>query len=344
MNSEFMMALEEICAEKNISKDVLLETIQAALISAYKRNYNTSQNNVFVDIDNNTGSVRVYAQKEAVDNVEDDQLQISVEEAKKIKKIYEVGDMVDIEVTPMSFGRIAAQTAKQVVMQRIREAERTNIYEEFSKKEHTVVEGVIQRIEKKNIYLDVGSTETYLPPSEQIITEKYDFHQHLKVYVTEVKKTTKGPLITVSRAKPQLVSKLFEEEIPEIKDGIIEIMSVSREAGSRSKIAVKTNDSNVDPVGACIGAKGMRIQGIIDELCGEKIDVVKYSDEPAEFIKAALSPAEVISLDVDTELRQAHVIVPFDQLSLAIGKEGQNARLAARLTNYKIDIKSNKDA
>ncbi len=343
MNSEFMMALEEICTEKKISKEVLLETIQAALISAYKRNYNTSQNNVFVDIGKETGEVRVYVQKEAVNEVEDDQLQISVEDAKKIRKIYEEGDMVDIEVTPKSFGRIAAQTAKQVVMQRIREAERTNIYDEFSQKEHTVVEGVIQRIEKRNIYLDVGSTETYLPPSEQIPTEKYDFHQHLKVYITEVKKTTKGPLITVSRSKPQLVSKLFEEEIPEIHDGVIEIMSVSREAGSRSKIAVKTNDANVDPIGSCIGAKGMRIQAVIDELGGEKIDIIKYSDDPYEFIKASLSPADVISLDVDEEARQAHVVVPFDQLSLAIGKEGQNARLAARLTNYKIDIKSDKE-
>ncbi|MBE7054354.1 MAG: transcription termination/antitermination protein NusA [Ruminococcaceae bacterium] len=342
--SELLLALEQICEEKNISKDVLLETLQQALILAYKRNYSSVHNNVFVDINNETGAIRVYAQKEVVENVEDDQLHISLEEAKKVKKIYEIGDLVDIEVTPATFGRIAAQTAKQLVMQRIREVERNNIYDEFSQKEGTVIEGVIQRIEKKNIYLDVGSAETYLAPNEQVATEEYDFHQHLKVYVTEVKKTTKGPLITVSRTRPQLVSKLFEQEIPEIKDGIIEVMSVSRDAGSRSKIAVKTNDENVDPIGSCIGTKGMRIQGIIDELNGEKIDIVKYSDDPKEFIKASLSPAEVISLEIDADEKQAHVVVPFDQLSLAIGKEGQNVRLAARLTNYKIDIKSDRDS
>ncbi len=343
MNSEFILALEEIEREKNISKDILLEAIETALISAYKRNFNTTQNNIVVNIDKENGEVKVFVQKEVAEEIEDEELQIPLEEARKINKLLEVGDVVNIEATPMTFGRIAAQTAKQIVMQRIREAERSLIYDEFAGREGTIVEGVIQRIEKRNIYLDVEKTETYLPPSEQVATEHYDFHQRLKVFVTEVKKTTKGPLITVSRAKPGLVKKLFELEIPEIKDNVVEIMSISREAGSRTKMAVKSNDPNVDPIGACIGARGTRVQGIIDELGGEKIDIIKYSDDPATFIKASLSPADVVSISVDEENKQAHVVVPFTQLSLAIGKEGQNARLAARLTGYKIDIKSDAD-
>ncbi len=337
------MALDEIEKEKNIKKEVLLETIETALISAYKKNYNTNQDNVFVNIDNKTGVVRVFAKKVVVEEVVDPQIEISLEEAQNISKHYDVGSYVEIDATPKTFGRIAAQTAKQMVTQKIREVERENIYEEFSQKENTVIEGVIQRIEKRNIYLDVGKAETLLPPSEQVVGEKYEFHKHLKVYVSEVKKTTKGPIITVSRSKAQLVQKLFETEIPEIQDGIVEIMSISREAGSRTKMAVKSNNENVDPIGACIGTRGARVQVIIDELNGEKIDIVKYSDSPEEFIKAALSPAEVVSLDVDVENKQAHIIVPFSQLSLAIGKEGQNARLAARLTGYKIDIKSDRD-
>ena len=247
---------------------------------------------------------------------------------------------MNIEDAPAEFGRIAAQTAKQVVMQRIKEAERTLIYDEFSEKEHQLLTGVVQRIEKKNIYLDIGKTEAYLAPSEQVPTESYTFHKRMKVYVTEVRRTTKGSLVNVSRSKPVLVAKLFEEEIPEIHDGIVEIKSIAREAGSRSKIAVLSNDSNIDPIGACIGAKGTRVQTIVDELNGEKIDIVKYSDDPREFIIASLNPAEVLSLDIDTEAKEANVIVPADQLSLAIGNKGQNARLAARLTGYKIDIKS----
>ncbi|MDY5626664.1 MAG: transcription termination factor NusA [Clostridia bacterium] len=343
MNSEFILALEEIEREKNIKKEVLLETIENALISAYKKNYETNQDNVFVNIDKETGVVRVFARKTVVEEVSDPQVEISIDEAHKISKQYDVGSEVEIEATPKTFGRIAAQTAKQMVTQKIREVERENIYEEFSAKEHTVIEGIIQRIERRNIYLDAGKAEVFLPYSEQVQTEKYDFHQHLKVYVTEVKKTTKGPVITVSRAKAALVQKLFENEIPEIQDGIVEIMSISREAGSRTKMAVKSNNENVDPIGACIGTKGARVQVIIDELNGEKIDIVKYSDDPEEFIRAALSPAEVLSLSVDAENKQAHITVPFSQLSLAIGKEGQNARLAARLTGYKIDIKSDRD-
>lgn len=339
MNSEFLTALNEIEKEKNISKEVLLDAIDAALISAYKRNYNTNQNNVVVNIDRDSGEVKVFVQKEVVEDVEDNLSQIALDEARKISASYEIGDIVNIEDIPGDFGRIAAQTAKQVVMQRIREAERNMIYDEFSEKEHKIVIGTIQRIERRNIYLDIGKTEAYLAPNEQVSGEKYDFHQRLKVYVTEVKKTTKGPLVTVSRTRPALVAKIFEEEIPEIADGTVEIKSVSREAGSRSKIAVWSKDPNVDPIGACIGAKGTRVQGIVDELGGEKIDIVRYSEDPAEFIKASLNPAEVVSISVDADEKEASVIVPGYQLSLAIGKEGQNARLAARLTGYKIDIK-----
>ena len=340
MNSEFLTALNEIEKEKNISKEILLDAIDAALVSAYKRNYNTNQNNVVVNIDRESGEVKVYIQKEVAEVIEDDLCQITLDEAKKYGGKYEIGDVVNIEDKPADFGRIAAQTAKQVVMQRIKEAERTLIFDEFSEKEHKIVNGVVQRIEKKNIYLDIGKTEAYLAPGEQVPTETYTFHKRMKVYVTEVKRTTKGPLVTVSRTRPGLVLKLFEEEIPEIHDGIVEIKSISREAGSRTKIAVYSKDPNVDPIGSCIGAKGTRVQSIVDELNGEKIDIVKYSDDPKEFITASLNPAEVISLDVDVENKEAYVVVPHTQLSLAIGKEGQNARLAARLTGYKIDIKS----
>ena len=340
MNSEFLTALNEIEKEKNISKDLILDAIDAALVSAYKRNYNTNQNNVVVNIDRESGEVKVFICKEVVEEVQDTLCQISLDDAKNISGTYEIGDVVNIEDTPAAFGRIAAQTAKQVVLQRIKEAERNLIYDEFSEKEHKVVVGTIQRIEKRNIYLDIGKTEAYLAPSEQVSTESYNFHQRLKVYVTEVRKTTKGPVVNVSRTRPALVAKLFAEEIPEIADGTVEVKSVSREAGSRTKIAVWSNDKNVDPIGACIGTKGTRVQNVVDELGGEKIDIVRYSEDPAEFIRASLNPAEVISLEVNPEEKEAHVIVPYHQLSLAIGKEGQNARLAARLTGYKIDIKS----
>ncbi len=339
MNSEFLLALNEIEKEKNISKDILFDAIDAALVSAYKRNYNTSQSNVVVNIDRESGAVKVLVSKEVVETVEDPLCQISLDDAKAISGTYELGDIVNIEDTPAAFGRIAAQTAKQVVLQRIKEAERNLIYGEFSEKEHQIVTGTIQRIEKRNIYLDIGKTEAYLAPGEQVAGEKYEFHKRLKVYVTEVKRTTKGLIVNVSRTRPALVAKLFCEEIPEIAEGVVEVKSVSREAGSRTKIAVWSNDKNVDPIGACIGAKGTRVQNIVDELGGEKIDIVRYSEDPVEFIRASLNPAEVISVDVDVENKEANVVVPSHQLSLAIGKEGQNARLAARLTGYKIDIK-----
>ena len=338
MNSEFMLALEELEREKNISKDILLDTIEAALISAYKRNYNTNQNNVLVNIDRDNGEVRVFVQKEVSEEVEDTLSQISLEDAQNISATYEIGDIVNVEDTPAAFGRIAAQTAKQVVTQRLREAERNLVFDEFSAHEHDILDGVIQRMERKNIYLDVGRTEALLAPAEQVPTERYDFHQRLKVYVTEVRKSAKGPLVSVSRAKPGLVTKLFELEIPEIQSGIVEIKGIAREAGSRTKMAVISHDPNVEAIGACIGARGTRVQNIVDELRGEKIDIINYSDDPAEFIKESINPAEVLELTVDEEKREARVIVPHTQLSLAIGKEGQNARLAAKLTGYKIDI------
>ena len=340
MNSEFMLALDEIEKSKNISKDILLDAIEAALISAYKKNYNTNHNNVVVNIDRDNGKVQVYIQKEVVETVEDELCQITLDEAKKYSKVAEIGDTVNIEDTPAAFGRIAAQTAKQVVIQRINEAERSLIYDEFIAKENDIVTGVIQRFEKKNIFLDIGRTEAMLPASEQVPGEKYEFHQRMKVYLSEVRRTTKGPQVTVSRAKAELVKKLFELEIPEIQDGTVEIKSIAREAGSRTKMAVWSNNENVDPIGACIGNKGLRVQNIVDELNGEKIDIVKYSPDIREFIKESLNPAETKSLTIDEDEKQAHVVVPFHQLSLAIGKEGQNARLAARLTGYKIDIKS----
>lgn len=339
-SKDFIPAICAIEKEKNISRDILFDAIDAALVSAYKRNYNTNQSNVVVNIDRETGAVKVFIQKEVVDVVEDTLSQISLDEAKLISGNYEIGDIVNIEDTPSAFGRIAAQTAKQVVTQRIKETERTMVFDEFSEKEHKIVIGTIQRIERDNIYLDIGRAEATLAPKEQVPTESYPFHKRMKVYVTEVRKNTKSTIVNVSRTRPAFVGKLFEEEIPEIKDGIVEIKSISREAGSRTKIAVHSNDDSVDPIGACIGARGTRVQVIVDELNGEKIDIVKYSDVPEEFIKASLNPAEVVSIEVDKENKEAHVIVPFHQLSLAIGKEGQNARLAARLTGYKIDIKS----
>ncbi len=341
MSKEFITAICELEKEKNISRDIVFEAIDLALVSAYKKNYNTSQNNVTVNIDRKSGDVRVFIQKEVVESPENLLSEISLDEAQQIDGKYQLGDIVNIEDTPANFGRIAAQTAKQVVLQKIKEAERNMIYEEFSAKENKILDGVIQRIEKDKIFLDIGRTEAYLAPSEQVPGEAYDFHKRMKVYVTEVKKTTKGSLVNVSRTRPQLVSNLFKEFIPEISDGTVEIKSISREAGSRSKIAVMSNDPNVDAIGACIGERGTRVQNIVDELNGEKIDIVKYSDDPKEFITESLNPAEVLSLEVDVENKEAHVVVPFHQLSLAIGKEGQNARLAARLTGYKIDIKSN---
>ncbi len=338
-NEELILALDALCKEKQIAKEVLVEALTAALVSAYKRNFNSSQN-VAVNFNDTTGEIKVYAQKEVVQEVENQLEQICLDDAREIDGVYNIGDIVNIEVTPANFGRIAAQTAKQVVMQRIREAERGIILNEYSDKENDIITGVIQRIEKGKVFLAVSNTEALLMPNEQIPGEEYNFHDRLKVYVLKVESGSRGVQILVSRAHSGLVKKLFEAEIPEISQGIVEIKGVCREAGSRTKLAVYSNDENVDAQGACIGAQGRRVQIISDEIGGEKIDIIKWSPDPAQYIAASLSPSSVVSVDVDEQSKSARVIVPDSQLSLAIGKAGQNARLAAKLTGWKIDIKS----
>lgn len=339
MKRELIEALEQIAREKGITKEMLLETIEAALITAYKKNFGTSQN-VRVSIDPETGEVHVYSQQEVVEEPEDDFLHITLQDAKAKNPNYELGDFVETEVTPRDFGRIAAQTAKQVVVQRIREAERTVIFDEYVNRESEIVTGLIQRMNKGTIYINLGKTEAVLMPSEQVVTEIYEQGTRIKTYIVEVKKTSKGPQILVSRTHPGLVRRLFELEVPEIHDGVVEIRGISREAGSRTKIAVHSLDENVDPVGACVGQKGNRVQTIVDELRGEKIDIVKWSEDPKVFISNALSPSKVEKVFYKREDQSVLVVVPDYQLSLAIGKEGQNARLAAKLTGWKIDIKS----
>lgn len=339
MNNDFIEAMEELEKQKGISVDVLIEALEAALISAYKRNFGSLQN-VRVSIDRANGEIKIYARKTVVEVVEDDRSDISLQDARNKDPRYELGDIVEIEVTPREFGRIAAQTAKQVVVQRIREAERGLIYEEYSNREGDIVTGIVQRQDQKNIYIDLGKTEAILGPTEQIPGEAYKHGDRLKTYIVEVKKTTKGPQIMVSRTHPGLLKRLFELEVPEIHDGVVELRSVAREAGARSKVAVYSKDENVDPVGACVGPKGMRVQTIVNELKGEKIDIVKWNQDPVKFVANALSPAKVIDVCVSEEGKIARVVVPDYQLSLAIGKAGQNARLAAKLTGWKIDIKS----
>jgi len=339
LKRELIEALEQIAREKGITKELLLETIEAALITAYKKNFGTSQN-VRVTIDSDTGETHVYSQREVVEAVENEFFEIEVNEAKALNPNYVLGDFVENEVTPRDFGRIAAQTAKQVVVQRIREAERSIIFDEFISRESEVVTGMIQRMNKGTIYINLGKTEAVLLPSEQITNEIYEQNMRVKAYIVEVKKTSKGPQILVSRTHPGLVRRLFELEVPEIHDGVVEIRGISREAGSRTKIAVHSVDENVDPVGACVGQKGNRVQAIVDELRGEKIDIIKWSEDPSVFISNALSPSKVEKVVAKKEEQSVLVIVPDYQLSLAIGKEGQNARLAAKLTGWKIDIKS----
>lgn len=339
MSAELIRALEQIEKEKGVSKEILIEAIEVALITAYKRNYGTTQN-VEVYIDRLTGDVRVFAVKSIVEEVTDPSAELSLEQANKFGADFEVGDMVEVEVTPRKFGRIAAQTAKQVVMQRIREAERGIIFEEFSSKEEDIVTGVISRFERRNVIVDLGRAEAILPPGEQTPGEKYNIHDRIKAYVINVKKTNKSPQIFISRTHPGLVKRLLELEVPEIHDGTVEIKTIAREAGSRTKIAIFSKNENVDPVGACVGQKGSRIRSIVDELKGEMLDVIKWSGNPEEYIASSLSPAKVVRVDIDEINKVARVIVPDFQLSLAIGKEGQNARLAAKLTGWKIDIKS----
>lgn len=343
MSSELLDALVILEKEKGISRDVLIEAIEAALVSAYKRNFNQAQN-VRVDLNLERGTMRVLARKDVVDEVFDSRLEISLEDARRIDPNYSVEDVVELEVTPKDFGRIAAQTAKQVVTQRVREAERGIIYNEFIDREEDIMNGIVQRVDSRYIYVSLGKIEALLPASEQMPNEQYKPHDRIKVYITKVERTSKGPQIYVSRTHPGLLKRLFETEVPEIFDGTVEIKSVAREAGDRSKISVHTDIPNVDPVGACVGQKGQRVQVIVNELKGEKIDIVKWSEDPVEFVANALSPSKVLEVLVNKEEKATTVIVPDYQLSLAIGKRGQNARLAAKLTNWKIDIKSESDA
>ncbi|CEH31953.1 transcription elongation factor NusA [Aneurinibacillus migulanus] len=343
MNAEFIEALHEIEREKGISKEVLIEAIEAALVSGYKRNFNSAQN-VRVDINRELGNVRVFARKTVVEEVTDPRAQISLDEAQEIDPNYMVDDIIDMEVTPRDFGRIAAQTAKQVVTQRIREAERGIIYSEFIDREQDIVTGIVQRQDGRFYYIDLGKVEALMPLNEKMPNESFKQGDRVKAFITKVEKTTKGPQIFVSRTHPGLLKRLFELEVPEIFDGVVEIKSVAREAGDRSKIAVYSADPNVDPVGACVGPKGMRVQTIVQELKGEKIDIMKWSEETAEYVANALSPSKVVHVTVYEGEKVTRVIVPDYQLSLAIGKRGQNARLAAKLTGWKIDIKSETQA
>ena len=318
MNHEFMEALDELEKDRGIDKEVIIDTIEQALLTAYKKNFGSAQN-VRVSVDREGGEVRVYSQRRVVDESD----------------LYDT--FLENEVTPKDFGRIAAQTAKQVVVQRIREAEREIVYNEFIEKESEIVTGEIARATSKTVYVNVGKIEASMPENEQIPGEEYKAGQKIKVYILEVKKTNKGPQIVVSRSHPGLVKRLFEMQVVEIFEGLVQIKSVSREAGSRTKIAVQSIDEKIDPIGACVGPKGTRVKAVVDELGG---DIINYSDDPAEFISASLSPSKVEKVEINEEEKTALVVVPDYQLSLAIGKSGQNARLAAKLTNWKIDIKS----
>ena len=339
--TELIEALNAIEKEKQISKDIILEAIENSLLAACKNQFGKSEN-IRVNIDRETGEVKVFADYEVVedDMIEDDALQIGITEAKlRFRDDVEVGEKVSTEVTPKNFGRIAAQKAKQVVVQKIREEERKVLYVQYLEKEREVITGIVQRYSGKNVCINLGRVDAILMESEQVRGEHFRPTEHIKLYVVEVKETPKGPRITVSRSHPEFVKRLFEEEVTEIQDGIVTIESIAREAGSRTKIAVSTVDPNVDAVGACVGMNGSRVNAIVNELRGEKIDIVNWSDMPEIFIENALSPAMVMDVSIDEYEKTARVIVPENQLSLAIGKEGQNARLAAKLTGYKIDIK-----
>lgn len=339
MNAEFIQALAQIEKEKGISKDVLIEAIENSLITACKNNFGAATN-VKVIIDRDKGDLSVFTEKEVVEIVENEQIEITLEDALEINSEYKIGDIAQIEITPKNFGRIAAQKAKQVVVQKIREAEREVLFNQYISKEKEVVTGIIQREVKGNVVVNLGKIDAIMTEKEQIPGETYSTNERIKVYVIEVKESTKGPKVYVSRTHPELIKRLFEQEVPEIHDGIVEIKAISREAGSRTKIAVYSNDTNVDPVGSCVGHNGSRVGIIVHELKGEKIDIIPWNEESEKFIAASLSPSKVVKVEVVQEGKSAKVVVPDYQLSLAIGKEGQNARLAARLTGFRIDIKS----
>lgn len=342
MNKDFLDALTELEREKNISKEDIIIAIEDAVELAYKKNYGNYPN-VRVLVDREDGEVLVLMSKEVVSEVEDDMMEVSLEEARSYDERYEVGDVIEYQVDPKDFGRIAAQTAKQVVVQRIREAERRNSYDEFVNKQGEIVTAKIERINNGTMFLSVGNSEGILPLSEQVKTESFNVGDRIKVYVIDVKKATKGPQIFLSRSHPGLVRRLFELEVPEISDGTVEIKGIAREAGSRTKIAVYSHDENVDPVGACVGNRGTRVQSIVDELFGEKIDIIVWDEDPAVLISNVLKPAEVEGVYINyvsEKEKMATAVVPEQQLSLAIGREGQNVRLAARVSGWKIDIKS----
>lgn len=339
MNEDFLLALHALEKEKGINKDTLFEAIEAALISAYRRNF-SSAHNVRVQIDREEGKINVFSCYNVVEEVAQPQQEISLEQAKNINPLSQPGDVIEVEVTPRNFGRIAAQTAKQVVIQRIREAERELIYEEYIDREDDIVTGVIHRFEQKNAVVNLGRAEAILPASEQLPGENYRQGDRIKAYITEVRKTSKGPQIFISRTHPGLLKRLFELEVPEIYNGIVEIKSVAREPGNRSKIAVYSRNRDVDPVGACVGPKGSRVQAIVSELNGEKIDILEWNDDQEIFLASTLSPAKTVKIKLNETAKSAIAIVPDYQLSLAIGREGQNVRLAARLSGWKIDIVS----
>lgn len=338
MNNQFVAAIEQICEEKGISKDMVIEAIEAALVAAYKKDFGDKEQEVRVVLDAQSGAMRIFVSREVVKTVENDQLEISLEAAKKIDADTKVGETVEIEVDDKDFGRVAAQTAKQVIVQRIREAEREVIFTEFEDKEGTIINTIVQRVENGNVYVDLGRAVGIMFPNDQIDSEKYYTGQRLKVYVVRVEQTQKGPQIVVSRTHPDMIRKLFEMEVPEIDAGSVEIAGIAREAGMRTKIAVKSNAEGVDPVGTFVGGRGSRVQAVMADLGEEKIDIIAYSEDPTVYITNALSPTKVISVKTDEENKKALVKVPEDQLSLAIGKAGQNVRLAAKLTGWNVDI------
>lgn len=338
MNKEFINALDEIERSKGISKSVVIEALEKALEKSYEKNFE-EHTNVEVHINSESGEIKIFALKTVVDKVEDELNEILIDEAKQKKKRIEIGDTIQIPVKPKNFGRVAAQTARNIVIQKIRDAERQSIYDEYEDKLREMITGTVQRVDNNNVYINLGKTDGVILPNEQIPTEKLEAGDRVKLYVADVKNSTKGPQILLSRAHHNLVVRLFEQEVPEITDGVVEIYSVAREAGSRAKVAVFSNDPNVDSIGACVGYKGARVNVIVDELAGEKMDIIIYDTDPKVFIANSLSPSQVEKVLINEEEKSALVVVPDDQLSLAIGKEGQNVRLAARLTGWKIDIK-----
>lgn len=344
MSKELLSALSTLETEKGIKKEIVIDALTAALTSAYKRNYGQAQN-VDVEFDQRKGDVHVFAVKKVVDQVYDSRLEVSLDDALNVSRGYELGDDIKFEVTPKNFGRIAAQTAKQVIMQRVREAERSLIFDQYSQYENEIITGEVERQDNRFVYVSLGNVEAVMARQDQMPNEVYRMHDHIKVYVTRVENAAKGPQVFVSRTDSGLLKRLFEQEIPEIYDGTVEIMSIAREAGDRAKVAVRSNNSDVDPVGTSVGPRGQRVQAIVSELGGENMDIVEWTDDEAAFIANALNPAEVIDVIFDENNERAcTVIVPDYQLSLAIGKRGQNARLAAKLTGYKIDIKSESEA